>query len=476
MKSPAGISSPSRGHHWLLLGFLLLLPGLASLSAAVQLASPFTSHMVLQRETKVPVWGTAEPGERISVSFANQNPSTVADPQGNWRVVLNAMPASAQARRFSLHGSSHPQPVILEDVLVGEVWLASGQSNMDFTLSKKRAWYGGVTDEDAAVAAADFPQIRMFTGERVMRETPQTSVRGQWLVCDPENAPGFSAVAYFFARDLHQALKVPVGIICLAYGGSTAEAWLRREALTGEAALKPMLEKFDAANTAFKATVTDWNQIEQARLVWEREVVLARKEGRQSKLAGNAADPTQNNHNPTVLYNGMIHPVIPYAMRGVIWYQGESIVNGNAGRDLYPTVQATLVGDWRKLWAQGDFPFYIVQLAAHNTTAPAVRVAQATILQLPHTGMAVTIDIGDAKDIHPRNKKDVGNRLARIALAQTYRQDIEDSGPWIESMHADGTALRLAFSHAKGGLVAIGGPLQTLEIAGADHKFGPHKP
>jgi sialate O-acetylesterase len=429
--------------------------------------------MVLQRGKPVPVWGAATPGEKIVVRFGNQSGTSTADAGGSWRIDLDAMPASSEGRDFVVSGSDTPKPLVLEDVLVGEVWLASGQSNMDFTVSKTRAWYGGVPDEEAEIKAADYPLIRMFSGERAMREKPRDCVGGQWLVCNPENVPGFSAVAYFFARDLHQALKVPVGIVCIAYGGSTAEAWIRREALDANPALRPMIDKLDAAITNFNSSITDWKKIGEDRLAWEKETILAFKEGRRSRIAQNKEDPTQNNHNPTVLFNGMLHPVIPYVMRGVIWYQGESIVNGNAGRDLYPLVQATLVRDWRKLWNIGDFPFYIVQLASHETTAPQVRQAQATILNLPNSGIAVTIDIGERKDIHPRNKKDVGKRLANIALAKTYKQDIEYSGPWLESARTEESALRLAFSHAAGGLVVKEGPLRCIEIAGTDGKFVP---
>ncbi|MGN6555330.1 MAG: sialate O-acetylesterase [Verrucomicrobiota bacterium] len=454
-----------------LLAVLLSFLSLQPLSAAVRLASPFTSHMVLQRDMKVPVWGTAAPGETVTVQFAGQKKITKADGAGNWRVDLDPLATSAKGRDFAVLGSIAKDSITLEDVVVGEVWLASGQSNMDFTVSKKRAWYAGTTNEEAEVAAANYPRIRMFSGELVMRDAPQRSVGGEWRVCSPETVPAFSAVAYFFARDLHQSLDVPVGIVCLAYGGSTAEAWVRREALAGEPKLKPMIERFDASNEVFKASVTNWEKYQQDRAAWEAGYAASRQVGERFKVSINKADPSQDNHNPTVLFNGMINPVIPYALRGVIWYQGESIVDGQAGRNLYPLVQSTLVRDWRQLWGMGDFPFYIVQLAGHGGISPDVRAAQETVLELPNTGMAVTVDIGNEKDIHPKNKQDVGNRLARIALAKTYRRDIEYSGPWLESMTAQDGSIRLNFSHAAGGLVIKGGPLKAVELAGVDKKF-----
>jgi sialate O-acetylesterase len=407
------------------------------------------------------------------VRFAGQEKTARADAAGNWRVSLDPLEASAEGRSLTVSSSATAQPVVLDDVVVGEVWLASGQSNMDFSVSKKRAWYAGVNNEEQEIATANFPGIRMFNGALVMRDTPQRTVGGQWLVCTPEHVPGFSAVAYFYARDVHKALRVPVGIVRLAYGGSTAEAWIRREALTGVPELKPMVERFDSSNRVFKASVTNWARFEQDRTAWEEGYALSRAEGSRYGVPINKADPSQDNHNPTVLFNGMINPVVPYAIRGVIWYQGESIVDGQAGRKLYPQVQSTLVRDWRTLWGREDLSFYIVQLSAHNGVSPDVRSAQQTILEMPHSGMAVTIDVGDAKDIHPKNKQAVGDRLARIALAKTYRRDIEYSGPWLISVQTEGSAMRLEFAHAEGGVVVKGGPLKAVEIAGVDRKFVP---
>ena len=454
------------------ISLIVLLLTACPLLAEVKLASPFTSHMVLQRDMKVPVWGTADAGEKITVEFAGQKTSTTADTDGKWSVKLKPMKASAEPRTLVVTGNrqSSIENLKCEDVLVGEVWLASGQSNMDFSMSKKVKYFAGVRNEEAEIAAANHPLIRMFTGTAAKAYTPQTTVSGEWKVCSPETAPAFSAIGYFFARDLQQEIKVPVGIITEAFGASTAESWIRRETMAANPKLKPMLERFDAAVEKFHTNPPPVVGPPRSEDVSATNTAPA---GRRRNPG--PRDPVQDQHNATVLFNGMIAPVIPYAIRGVIWYQGESIVDANKGGiELYPHMQATLIRDWRKLWSEGDFPFYIVQLAGQEaaSNSPLVREAQATVLSLPRAGMAVTTDIGEAKNVHPHNKQDVGDRLARIALANVYGRNIEFSGPMFKSMKVQGGAIRVKFSHAKG-LVARDGSLKWFAIAGADGKFVP---
>lgn len=465
-----------------LCSFLLLAALCLSAFAAratVQLASPFTSHMVLQCDLPVPVWGWAAPGETVTVKFAGQIATTQADADGHWRVDLHPLMAWSEGQTFTVTGSQTAEPIRLEDVLAGEVWLASGQSNMDFSVSKKAKYFAGVTNEDAEIAAANYPLIRMFTGNYAKLYAPTNRITGEWKVCTPDTVPAFSAVGYFFARDLQRATNIPVGIVTLAFGASTAEAWIRRDALAADPRLKPFLDSFDAKVQAFRTNpppvvLAPRSEDVSAKETNSASVTTNAVPGRRRRAPA-AHDPVQDQHNATVLFNGMIAPVIPYAIRGVIWYQGESIVGGGAGRALYPHVQATLVRDWRALWGEGDFPFYIVQLAGQDADSnnPLVREAQATILKLPHTGMAVTTDIGERKNVHPKNKQDVGDRLARIALAQVYGRDLEYSGPVYEAMQVEGDKIRLKFSHLGGGLVARGGPLKWFTIAGADGKFVP---
>jgi sialate O-acetylesterase len=443
--------------------------------ARVILASPFGSHMVLQCDTNVPVWGTADSGELVTVEFAGQKKSVKAGADGKWRLSLDPMKASAEAATFTVTGSQTGQPIVMEDVLVGEVWLASGQSNMDFSISKKVKYFAGVSNEEEEIAAAKYPLIRMFTGNASKAYAPQEKVGGEWKVCSPETAPAFSAVGYFFARDLQREIKVPVGIVTLAFGASTAEAWIPREAMAGDPKLKPMLDRFDAAVESFRAAPPQVVAPPRSEDVSATNSPGGTNAAPRRRRQTGPRDPVQDQHNATVLFNGMINPVIPYAIRGAIWYQGESIIGGGEGIALYPRVQATLVRQWRKLWNEGDFPFYIVQLAGQDkpSNSPLVREAQASILSLPNTGMAVAADIGEPQNVHPKNKQDVGDRLARIALANVYGRPIEPSGPVYDSMKIEGAAIRVKFTHIGGGLVAKGGPLKWFTIAGADMKFVP---
>jgi sialate O-acetylesterase len=435
------------------------LPAIAS----VKLASPFTDHMVLQRDQPVPVWGTcSNAGDVVVVHFDGQTLSATADSDGRWRLQLAPLAAGGP---FELTVDAADGQLRREDVLVGEVWLASGQSNMDFTLARTPKYYfAGANNEAAEVAAANYPQIRMFTGEWARTYDPQAVVGGAWKVCTPESVREFSAIGYFFARDLQRALHVPVGIVTLTYGASTAQAWIRREAIAADPRLAPELAAFDARVRAYAPASAE----ELAQ--WQAAVDKARAAGQRPPRRPRA-NPVADQHNPTVLYNGMIAPFVPYAIRGVIWYQGESITGDHA---LFPAWNETLIRDWRKLWG-AELPFYFCQLSAQEaaSNSPEVRELQAAALALPATGMAVTVDIGDRHNVHPKNKQDVGDRLARIARANVYGEKIESSGPAYQAMAVEGGAIRLGFSHLGGGLVARGGPLQTFLVAGADGKFIP---
>jgi sialate O-acetylesterase len=428
--------------------------------ADVKPSALFSDHMVLQSGMPVPIWGTADPGEKITVQFAKQKKSITAAPDGKWIIRLAKLKPGGPFE-MTISGKNS---ITVKDILVGEVWLASGQSNMAFTVSKQHNSYAGLLNEDQEIAAANYPQIRMFTGKTNKSYQPQQDIAGEWLVCSPATVGDFSAVAYLFARDLQKALNEPVGILTEAYGASTAESWIRRETIAADPPLKSMLDKFDALESFYRQNPTATT--DQAPPAPQ---TLNARPGKPGPLR----DPVQDQHEPTVLFNGMINPVIPYAIRGAIWYQGESIVGGKGGVNLYPHVMQTLVTDWRALWGEGNFPFYVVQLAALKNVSnnPVVRESQSAILSLPNTGMAVTIDIGDPDNVHPKNKEPLGDRLTRIALANTYGRKIEYSGPVYESMKIEGNAIRLKFSHVDGGLVAKDGPLKWFQIAGADQNF-----
>lgn len=438
-----------------------LVAGPAAVFADVKPAPLFSDHMVLQSGMSVPVWGTASAGEAVAVTLNGEQRRATAGADGKWMVRLADLAAGGPFE-MTIAGKN---TITIRDVLVGEVWLGSGQSNMAFTVSKKKASYAGLINEDEEIAAANYPKLRMFTGKTVKAYDPQPVVEGEWQICSPETVPGFSAVAYLFGRNLNRELNVPVGMVVLAYGASTAESWIPRETMAGDPTLKLMLDGLDAAVKFYRSNP----QAPGSEAPKPPQTINARP----GPPPARQRDPVQDQHQPTVLFNGMIYGAIPYAMRGVIWYQGESIVGGDAGVTLYPHVQNTLVTTWRKLWGEGDFPFYVVQLPALQNISnnPRVRDGQAAVLALPNTGLAVTIDIGDPKDVHPHNKEPLGDRLMRIALANVYKRNIEYSGPVYESMAIEGGAIRVRFSHLGGGLVAKDGPLKWFQVAGADRKF-----
>jgi sialate O-acetylesterase len=424
----------------------------------------FSDHIVLQRGMDVPIWGTADPGETVRVTLNGQTRSAKAGPGGKWLVHLRRLKAGGPYEMQILGKNREKNSITIHDVLVGEVWLASGQSNMVFTVSKKAASFAGMLDEDKEIAAANYPEIRMFTVKEMKSYTPQDDPVGEWKVCSPDTAGAFSAVGYLFARDLQQRLHVPVGILTVAYGASTAESWLPREALDADPQLKPMLERLD--------TLEEFYKTHPGAMAADAPPGPQTINARPGK-PGPLRDPVQDQHQPTVLFNGMLHSVIPFAIRGAIWYQGESIVGGKAGIALYPHVMETLVNQWRQLWGEGEFPFYAVQLPALRNVSnnPMVREAQAQIASLPKTGFAVTIDVGDPDNVHPKDKEPVGERLALIAFANTYGEKLEYSGPVYSSAHVEGSSMRINFTHGGGGLIAKGGPLEWFQIAGADQHF-----
>jgi sialate O-acetylesterase len=440
--------------------FMASLLAASAARADVKPAVLFGDHMVLQQSMSVPVWGTADPGEQVTVAFGGQTQAATAGPDGKWMVHLADLKAGGPLE-MTIAGKN---TITIKDVLIGEVWLGSGQSNMTFPVSKSRGAYAGLLNEKEEIAAADYPQIRMFTGRPTTTYQPQTTVRGEWEVCSPATVPGFSAVGYLFSRDLQKEIKVPVGFITVAYGAATAESFISRDALMADPLLKWMVDGLDARVQLFK---TDPSA--PASQAPKRPWPINKTPGRPAKQS----DPTRDQHEPTLCFNGMINPVIPCAIRGIVWYQGESISGGDAGLSLYPHIQTALIQDWRARWGEGDLPFYVVQLPGQKNISnnPRVREGQASVLKLPNTGMAVTIDIGEANNVHPHNKAPLGDRLARIALANVYGRAIEYSGPLYDSFAVEGGSIRVKFTHLGGGLVARGGDLKWFQIAGSDRKF-----
>jgi sialate O-acetylesterase len=427
-----------------LFSLILLSFGCLMARADVKLAPLFTDDMVLQREKPVPVWGTADPQEKVVVSIGNQAQSTQADANGNWRVMLDAMPA-AQDLTLAVQGNNR---IALGNVAVSDVYLCSGQSNMEFGV-------GNLANANDEIAAANYPNIRLFLVPHKIAGTPQSDFAApvSWKVCTPENIRqggwnGFSAAAYFFGRALHQKLGIPIGLIDSSWGGTVAQAWTSRDTL---------LQRDD-----FRDATLDT----------------------EKALAAETAERPHPNR-PTVLYNGMIAPLVPFAVRGVIWYQGES----NAGQPAqYRTLFPDLIRDWRTHWNArqdgSEFGFYFVQLANFmaRTDEPVqsgwaeLRDAQTHTLQVvPRTGMATIIDIGEANNIHPKDKQDVGKRLALAALAKEYGQNIEYSGPmfYLMEMEAGSNKVRIHFTHALGLTVKNASSEITAETD-ADSAVMPH--
>ena len=439
--------------------------------AEVRLPALFSDNMVLQREAKVPIWGAAEPGEQVTVTLGNQRVTGVADSQGRWKVEIGPLTAGGP---FEITVSGR-NTITIHNVVVGEVWIGSGQSNMTMAVGNSpRAW-GGVLNGEQEIAAANFPMIRQFNVKRAVAGQPQDDTQGQWLAASPETAGEFTAVGFFFARELHKALGVAIGLIHSSWGGTPAEAWTRTAALAAEPELASIVKDWKQKLAHYPKSLEKFRQELDE---WHQASLKADAEGKSAPPPPQfPADPRSNPWRAAGLFNGMIAPLAPYAIRGAIWYQGES--NDNRAyqyRKLFPV----MIQDWRRVCGQGDFPFLFVQLAgfmqksAPKTSWAELREAQLMTLSLPKTGMAVAADIGHPYDIHPRNKQEVGRRLALVAEAIAYGKDVTYSGPIYESKSVEGDKIRLRFKHAAGGLVARGSsPLKGFEIAGEDRQFVP---
>lgn len=575
---------------------------ISPLAAAVQLASPFGDHMVLQQGRPVPVWGTAAAGEKVTVTFAGQSEAATAATDGRWRVDLKPLRVAALPAELTVAGSATPTPVIVRDVLVGEVWLCGGQSNMERQLGP-RPPQKPIVNWEAEVAAATHPLLRQLYVQQTRSAAPQATVPASWSVCSPATAAEFTAVGYFFARDLLVARGVPVGIIHASWGGTPAEAWTSRDGLKGFSefadafdaiarqaadpagaaqAYRAQLERWYGANDpgssgqswsdpaldtkdwetmdvpaqweqtghagfdglvwfrrsfdlpagwagrdlelqlgsiddadttwvngVLVGTTNDWLAPRVYRIpasalkpsgnviairvldtggnggIWNTELPLAvgpaagggeplsLRGAWQCRfarpLAGTSVlpvNPDQGANAPAVLFNGMIAPLVPYALRGVIFYQGEA----NAGRATqYRTLFPALIADWRRLWGQGEFPFLFVQIAPFKEQPPEIREAQLLAWQrTPNSAMTVTIDVGDADDIHPANKGPVGARLALAARALAYGERVEYSGPVFARAEFSGDQAVLHFTHVGDGLVAPGGKLSGFVVIAPD--------
>lgn len=415
--------------------FFVSLVAALSLSTALaelKLPSIVGDHMVLQQARPVPIWGWANPGEEITATIAGQTAKAKADDKGRWQVEIGPLAAGGPLE-LTISDSAGNKKTI-GDVLVGEVWVCSGQSNMEMTV-------GSCNNAEEEIKNADYPKIRVFNVRNSITESPQEDCQGSWSICSPATVGGYTAAGYFFAVNVQKELGVPIGLLQSDWGGTPSEAWTSREALESDPSIKPFLDSWD-------------------------------------KNAAADAAAKNSPHRPASLYNAMIAPIVPYGIQGAIWYQGES----NAGRAYqYRTLFPMMIENWRQVWGQGEFPFGFVQIAPFSYGSNPEYCAELweaqllTLKKVPNTGMAVTMDIGDVKDIHPKNKQDVGRRLALWALAKTYgRRDLVYSGPIYESMAIEGNKIRLRFDHVDGGLATRDGKSPShFTIAGADQKFYP---
>lgn len=451
---------------WVGLGLSALI-GFVAQSARAEVGMPviFGSHMVLQRDMSDKVWGWAKPGEKISVAIANQSKSTTAGDDGKWSVNLDPMPAGGP-HTLTVKGEN---TLTFEDVLVGEVWVCSGQSNMQWEVRQSN-------DGDLEAAAAHFPKIRFISVPQVGTQEPQRDFKGQWKVCSPETVKELSGVGYFFGRQIHQTIDVPIGLIDDAWGGSACEAWIEPKILEADPFYKPLMDRWVQTVANVDKDKAEYPKKLEA---WEEAVKKAKEEGKPTppKPQAPGAQLT-GNQRPGNIYNGVLKPTIGYGMRGAIWYQGES----NAGRAYeYREMFPLMIKSWRDEWKIGDFSFYWVQLAdfmaeksePSDSAWAELREAQTmTLSRLPKTGQAVIIDLGEAQDIHPRNKQDVAKRLARWALAKDYGIAMPYQSPTYKSMEKKDNKIVITLENVGAGLKAFDVPaIKGFTIAGDDKKF-----
>ena len=443
------------------LTFIAALSG-GSAIADVRLPNVFSEHMVLQRDKPIKVWGWAAAGEKVSIQMAGKSAVTTTPALGEWQVALPPLPAGGPYE-LTVTGKN---ALKVADVLVGEVWLCSGQSNMEFELKH-------ALNAQQEIKDADYPKLRMLWVPRTPSALPLSDIKARWFVCSPTNptVADFSAVGYFFGREIYKALNIPVGMIAASQGATQIEVWTAPEGLAGVPSLQPSLAGVTAtADAARKKLVENLDALEAA--MPEARAALAH--GRPLP-PGLVVNPLPAEGGP-VLYNGMIYPLVPFAIRGALWYQGES----NCGDGMhYLDKMKALIGGWRKVWQQGDFPFYYVQITpnTYDGKLPFLLEAQNAAMAIPNTGMAASTDTCSSSDHfgggHPPNKQEIGRRLALWALAKDYgRKNLVYCGPRFQSLTADGRLLRVRFDAPGGGLVTKDQkPPDNFEIAGADGNF-----
>lgn len=442
----------------------------ATLFANVKLNSLFSDNMVLQCNTEVPVWGIADEGEKVTVEFAGQSVSTVTQ-NGRWVVKLKALKPKCTPQEMKVSGNNS---VVVKNILVGEVWVASGQSNMERQLGLRPPQKPIVNWKEEAKDAQNYPQIRQYVVARNSSDIKIEDAYSKWVVCDSVSAKEFSAVGFFFARALTQKMKVPVGILYSSVGGTPAEKWTSRAAMENNPELKSIVASYEKAILDFPNALAKYHLNEDSlRKKWQTDTAAARKANKPLPQKPVAPIHPVKAGDCGGLYNAMISPLIPYAISGVLWYQGES---NRTNPKLYQTLFPAMITDWRKQWNRGNFPFLFVQVAPYMAMPPEIRESQLVSWKnTPNTAMVVTVDCGDSADIHPTNKRPVGERLALAARALAYGEKIAFSGPVYKSMQVKGRVVELSFDNVNKGLMVKGDVLTDFTIAGSDKKFVPAK-
>jgi sialate O-acetylesterase len=427
---------------------LTLVLGLAGNAAAeVQLPGIISDHMLLQRDQPVRIFGNAQPGEAVSVQFRGQTARALTDPLGRWEVWLQPL-TGGPAAAMTIQGTNS---ITIADVLVGDVWVGSGQSNMQWPVRQ-------ADNPDAEIASANFPQLRLFSVPRKTSSVPVEDVDGRWVICSPESVKEFSAVLYFFGRQMHQDLEVPMGLIHSSWGGTPIASWLSGPSLVGNARLEPFLTFWQ--NTILQYPVNR-SRHDQAVKQWEAA-------GSQGPPPAPPLGPGHH-HEPSTLYNAMMAPLVKYTIKGALWYQGETEA-GRAQGHIYGEALMTLVHDWRRAFGQGDFPLYWVQLANYGNAVKnghwmRVQEGQVKATALRNTGVAIINDIGNPTNIHPANKQEVGRRLALLAQKR-------GASPLYRQFTREGNAIRIWFDNAGNTLKVRGSePLNGFQIAGPDGKY-----
>jgi sialate O-acetylesterase len=426
--------------------------------AEIKLPAIISDHMVIQQKARVHIWGTASPHEKITVAILKQSVSTQTGENGKWSIWLKPMKAGVSTEMIITGKNT----ITIKDVLIGEVWIGSGQSNMEWSVKQSN-------NAEAEIANSANPMIRLFLVKHKIADQPVEEAFGEWKVCGPDAVGDFSAAEYFFGRELYKATKLPMGLIESCWSATPGQSWLNKPALEAVPELKYVFDDWNAVLAKYPEAKQRYNEAVEK---WKSDSATSKSLGVNPPAMPRQPDGPGSKNAPASLYNGMIAPLTPYTIRGVLWYQGEANAYEKTAYPYRYLLQA-LVNDWRKAWGQGNFPFMVVQLSAFTKHPywPILRESQAEALKLPNTALVVTIDIGDSTNAHSKKKQELGYRLSLVARHLAFNEDIEYSGPMFKKAVVKGSTIRISFGHARGLQAKDGGQLTGFTIAGADDKY-----